>query len=220
MVMKRKGFTLIELVITVAIFLIVTVVGFGMTRDTLPRWRAHKAAEMFAGHVHMCRMIAIETGYECRILMSDYDDSPLTISAGNAGHYYVQLGDSSLNADTYDTLPTSLVSEEGDFDISEGSTNYLRNVSILEWDTISGPTASGSNTIVFSPRGFVTNPADDFNDGYITISFANKLAYAKGIDDVYQVQIARSGMTRTENPLMGGPFASGTPGTNPTSTSD
>ena len=42
-----RGFTLIELVLVVAIFLIVTILGFGMTRDTMPRYRAKKGALQF-----------------------------------------------------------------------------------------------------------------------------------------------------------------------------
>ena len=48
---KQRGFSLIELMIVVAIFSVLAVVGFGLTRDTLPRYRAYSAAEQFAGNV-------------------------------------------------------------------------------------------------------------------------------------------------------------------------
>jgi len=215
--LHRRGFTLVELCIVVAIFLVVTVLGFGLTRDTMPRYRAKKAATRFMGHVNLCRMIAIETNKECRILLSEYDSNPTDLEEDNKGLYYIQLGNKDLNADEFDTLPTEHVNEHGTWDLSSGSTNYARNVSIMEWDGITGPTSSGSNTIVFSPRGWVTNPSNNFSSGYITIQFVNKVAYADGINDIFKVQIARTGMTRLENPLMKEPYSDGTHGTSATS---
>ena len=90
----------------------------------------------------------------------------------------------------------------------------------MEWGTLTGTTGAGSDSIVFSPRGFVANPAADFDDGYITISFVNKVSYNRGIQDIYKVQIARSGMTRIENPLMGDRFPDDNHGTTRTSTAD
>jgi prepilin-type N-terminal cleavage/methylation domain-containing protein len=216
----QRGFTLIELVLVVAIFLVVTVIGFGMTRDTMPRYRAKKGALQFAGHVSMCRMLAIETNLECRILMADFDASPGNLSAGEKGKYFIQIGNKDLNADEFDTLPTDDINEKGTWDIGTGSTDKLRRVSIMEYETISGPSSAGSNSIVFSPRGFLTNPAGDFNDGYITISFVNKVAYSKGISDIFRVHIGRTGMTRIENPLMNDPYASSSPGTGATSSGE
>lgn len=220
MTRSRQGFTLIELMIVVAIFSILAVVGFGLTRETLPRYRAQSAAAQFAGNVAKCRMVAIRSGYECRILMSDYDDKPALLTSDNTGEYYIQLGNKSINSDEFETLPTSLMEVKGHFTIAKGSTDYKRNVSIMNWGTIGGTTGAGSDSIVFSPRGFIANPATDFNDGYITIRFVNKVAYADGTNDIYSVQIARSGMTRTVNPLMGDRYPDDNHGTDKASTSD
>ena len=130
------------------------------------------------------------------------------------------MGNKDLNADEFETLPTDDIGEQGTWDIGSGSKDKLRRVSIMEYETITGPSSAGSNSIVFSPRGFLTNPAGDFNDGYITISFVNKVAYSKGISDIFKVNIGRTGMTRIENPLMSDPYASGTPGASGTSTGE
>ena len=216
----RHGFSLIEMMIVVAIFSILAVVGFGSTRDTLPRYRTYSAAEQFAGNVATCRIAAIRSGYECRILMSDYDSKPGTLTADNTGEYYLQLGNKSIQSDEFDTLPTTLMEVHGHFSLAEGSTNYKRNVSIMDWGTINGTSGAGSDSIVFSPRGFVANPSSDFTDGYITIRFVNKVAYKDGISDIYKVQISRSGMTRIENPLMGERYPDDNHGTDRASTSD
>ena len=217
---RQRGFSLIELMIVVAIFSVLAVVGFGLTRDTLPRYRAYSAAEQFAGNVAKCRMVAIRSGYECRILMSDYDDDPSDLNGDNTGEYYLQLGNKNIQADDFETLPTSLMEVEGTFNLGAGSTHYKRNVSIMEWGTLTGTTGAGSDSIVFSPRGFISNPAADFDDGYITISFVNKVSYNRGIQDIYKVQIARSGMTRIENPLMGDRYPDDNHGTSTSSTAD
>ena len=109
---KQRGFSLIELMIVVAIFSVLAVVGFGLTRETLPRYRAYSAAEQFAGNVAKCRMVAIRSGYECRILMSDYDDDPTDLNGDNTGEYYLQLGNKNVQADDFETLPTSLMEVE------------------------------------------------------------------------------------------------------------
>jgi prepilin-type N-terminal cleavage/methylation domain-containing protein len=220
MLKTRHGFSLIEMMIVVAIFSVLAVIGFGSTRDTLPRYRTYSAAEQFKGNVATCRMAAIRSGYECRILMSDYDNKPATLTAENTGEYYLQLGNKSSQSDDFETLPTSLMEVNGHFSLAVGSTNYKRNVSIMDWGTINGTSGAGSDSIVFSPRGFIANPSSDFSDGYITIRFVNKVAYQDGISDIYKVQISRSGMTRIENPLMGDRYPDDNHGTDKASTSD
>jgi prepilin-type N-terminal cleavage/methylation domain-containing protein len=220
MLKTRHGFSLIEMMIVVAIFSVLAVIGFGSTRDTLPRYRTYSAAEQFKGNVATCRMAAIRSGYECRILMSDYDNKPATLTAENTGEYYLQLGNKSSQSDDFETLPTSLMEVNGHFSLAVGSTNYKRNVSIMDWGTINGTSGAGSDSIVFSPRGFIANPSSDFSDGYITIRFVNKVAYQDGINDIYKVQISRSGMTRIENPLMGDRYPDDNHGTDKASTSD
>ena len=220
MLKTRHGFSLIEMMIVVAIFSVLAVIGFGSTRDTLPRYRTYSAAEQFKGNVATCRMAAIRSGYECRILMSDYDNKPAILTAENTGEYYLQLGNKSSQSDDFETLPTSLMEVNGHFSLAVGSTNYKRNVSIMDWGTINGTSGAGSDSIVFSPRGFIANPSSDFSDGYITIRFVNKVAYQDGLNDIYKVQISRSGMTRIENPLMGDRYPDDNHGTDKASTSD
>ncbi len=63
---SRRGFTLIEMAITLAIISILTGWGIWMSQDLLPRWQTRSAAQEFAASVQQCRMIAIRAGVECR----------------------------------------------------------------------------------------------------------------------------------------------------------
>ena len=65
----------------------------------------------------------------------------------------------------------------------------------------------------------MANPAADFDDGYITISFVNKVSYNRGIQDIYKVQIALRNDADRE-PLMGDRFPDDNHGTTRTSTAD
>ena len=56
----------------------------------------------------------------------------------------------------------------------------------MEWEP-DGTTGAGP--FHRPPRGFVANPAADFDDGYITISFVNRSVQPRH-QDIYKVQIA------------------------------
>ncbi len=200
----RAGFTLIELLITVSIIGVITAVGWGLVDDLLPRYRARQAALDFAAAVDMARTKAIFDGVEYRIWMVDFDNALGNADMANYGEYWIQAGNSSAGSSAWDTLPVDGNGDgfqsEGSVVISQGGEDAIPGVSIAQWDTISGPSSSSStDCIVFSPRGWVTNQNSDFSDnGYITIEFVNKEAYAKGLTEIYYVRIARGGFARVD----------------------
>ena len=69
----RKGFTLLEMVIVLAIVMILTAWGMFMSRDMLPRYRTRDAAMTFAKYVELCQNLAVRSNKECSILMVDFD---------------------------------------------------------------------------------------------------------------------------------------------------
>ena len=197
--------------IVLAIFVVLTTIGFATTRDLIPRNKARRAALQFQSNVYLCRNLAVQSGRECRILLVDYDAGLGTDANANAGAYWVQLGDDTKNSSLWDTLPLDADADgtdddqgEGIVDLAPGSDDYMRFVSIARWDDIGGPGTGNANAIVFDSRGFVSNPNADFSragDGYLHVSFVNKKAYVEGIADVYSVRIARSGMVRVDPEL-------------------
>jgi prepilin-type N-terminal cleavage/methylation domain-containing protein len=206
---QRHGFTLIEMAITLAIISVLTAWGMWASQDLIPRWRTRAAAQEFSARVQKCRMLAIRSGVECRVLLVDYDTSLDDLEVENVGEYQLSLGNKYSNSDTWDLLPPDSYQDgsdddqsEANFDISPNGNDPKRRVSIADWGdgTLGGPGTGNSNAIVFDARGYVSNPSSDFSgEGNITVTFVNKLARSRGLQEDFIVLIGRSGMIRLDN---------------------
>ena len=126
----------------------------------------------------------------------------------NQGKYILYVGNKSTNSSSWDLMPGDLYDNSADddssqatIDISKSGNHHKIKVSIGDWgSSIGGPYTGNKDCIVFSPRGWVLNPASDFNgQGFIEITFVNKVARSTGVNHDYIVMIARSGMTRIDN---------------------
>ena len=70
----------------------------------------------------------------------------------------------------------------------------------LGW--IHGPGSGNADSIVFSPRGWLRNPAEDFNaQGYLELVLTNQAAGRKGVNDQVKVLVSRAGMVRMHSTL-------------------
>jgi prepilin-type N-terminal cleavage/methylation domain-containing protein len=202
----RSGFTLIELMIVVALIMILTAIGIGMSTDLIPRFRTRQAAKTFASKVNQCRALAIRSGKECSVWLLAADSSLTNLDA-NDGEYWVGLGDKNRDSSTWDYLPVDTETGGSDSDQSDGIIDigdkdgqfYQRRVGIAQWSTLGGPGTGNTDRIVFGPRGFVTNPASDFGAlGTIDVVFVNKVARANDFTEDWTVKISRTGMTRID----------------------
>jgi len=206
---SRRGFTMIEMAITIGIIGILTGLGIAVSSSMAPTWRTRAAAMEFSAHVQQCRSLAVRANTECRILLVDYDTSVSDAEADNIGEYWIALGNRSNNSTTWDILPVDSEVDGNDDDTSMGKINlskdsdgYKRYVSIDDWGDgyIGGPNYGNNNAIVFGPRGFLTNPVTDFTgEGYIEVTFVNKHARSRGVQEDFIVKIARSGMARIDS---------------------
>jgi type II secretory pathway pseudopilin PulG len=208
----RSAFSFIEIVLVVAIVTIISVIGYGSIQALLPRYRTRQAALSFASMADQLRTMAIVNNREYRIYLDSYD--PFAFEAGSepAGIYWLQAGNRASGSTSWDTLPLDADDgsddswSEGRVDISKGGEDEIPGVSIVPWAVIVGPNhgagaASNNDAIVFSPRGWVTNPNSDFGsygDGYIRVEFLNKRAYREGRTEIYAVRIARTGFARVD----------------------
>jgi prepilin-type N-terminal cleavage/methylation domain-containing protein len=223
----RRGFTLIEVMIVVAIMSVLTAIGFVIARDIIPQYRTRGAAMDFANWVSTCRTTAIQTGRQCRILLVDHDPDLVDLD-DNLGSYLVQVEVAPIGGgtvtDAWDTMPIDTVTDTvdneaatGTIDLSTGQTRQ-RRVAIDQWDAIGGPGVGNNNAIVFDSRGFVANPPGDFRDGKISVTFVNKVAESRSAPDRWTVNISRAGVaqldssrrTADDNFTMGGGTATST----------
>lgn len=230
---SRRGFTLLELAIVVALIGILTAIGIIMSNDMLPRYRTRAAALQFQAKAQQCRAAAIRSGRECIIRFLDTDSS-LTDLTSNTGVYWIALGNRNRNSTTWDYLPANtgtadIDASQGQVDIGDSTgPHYWRRVGIAPLNT--SPQATGyctgtENCIVFGPRGFVTNSdggagsgGGSWNsNGYIPVTFVNKVARAEGRIDDYTARVTRSGMVRVDpsqndtlNTLSSGTLSSST----------
>lgn len=205
---RRSGFTLLELAVVIAMVLILTSVGIGALREQLPRWRTRQAAQTFASLVQQCRGMAVQANVECSIFLVSAD-ADLGNPTDPGGEYWVGLGNRSSGSTTWDYLPADRLAEGADNDTSQGIVDlgdragnyYARNVGIDTWTPLTGPGVGNNNRIVISPRGFVSNPAGDFDArGTIPITFVNKLARHEGrLDEDWIVSVTRGGVVRVDD---------------------
>ena len=205
---SNKGFTLLEIAVVVMVVGILASLAVISGESLMPNVRTRSAAKQFAKYVDHLRMTALRNNRETRICMDSYDSAPATLSSANKGQYTLYIGDKSLNSASWDTLPGDFYdnnvdddSTTGVIDISKTGKHFAAKVSIADWGSdIGGPYTGNSNCIVFSPRGWVLNPASDFNSmGFIEITFVNKVARSNGLNHDYIVMISRTGFTRIDN---------------------
>ena len=86
--------------------------------------------------------------------------------------------------------------------LGDAGNQRAADVCLKAWGTLLGPGTGNSNAVVFSPRGWVTNPGSDFaSSGYIEFTLANQQATRKGLTDEVSVVVFRSGMIRLVSAL-------------------
>lgn len=198
---SRRGVTLLEIAIVVAIIGILAGIAGTMLTEQLPSWRTRRAARELSAALTQCRQLAIAHGVEFRVRLGTADPD-LSGDSSSVGVYYIERGNASVNSTAWDILPwdmdgTGTQVGEGTVVLSEGGEDALRGVSLAPWNPITG--VSGDD-IVFSPRGWLVNPVSDFNgEGYIEVTFVNKPARLRGVTDEWTVMVSRGGLVRMES---------------------
>lgn len=193
----RRGVTLIEIAIVVAILGIVAAMGASLLTSGLPSWRTRRGARELTSAISMCRQTAIALNTRCRIRLSAFD-SDLDGTSGNVGAYFVEVEHDG----TWDILPVddpgiAGVVGEGTVVLSKDGEDELLGVSLKEWSPLTG---EDGDDIVFDARGWLQNPTSDFDaDGYITVTFVNKPARRRSDTDEWNVKVSRGGLVRMES---------------------
>ena len=205
---RTGGFTLIEVLMVISLVTVLAALGFGTTHDQMPRYRLIQASKGLKGDLMTLRNLAVETGRETRLVLTQAAEG--CDEAGNyGGRWRKEIGDSSRRANSWEQLPPDAEDDgtddditEGEVDLGDGGNRKARDVCLKEWSDIRGPGTGNADAIVFSPRGWLTNPASDFDGtGHLVVELANGAAARQGVDDRVRVMIARSGMVRLHSTL-------------------
>ncbi len=208
----RRGVTLVEIAIVVAIIGVLAAIGAGLLTELIPSWRARRAALDFQAHAESARAMAVADNVQYRVYFTETDADPAS-GALNYGEYWVQRGDEPSHSTAWDTLPVDMsgtdnMQEEGHVNIQKDQEDSLPGVSLRTPDAALAGVDTWGDSLVFNPRGQLDNPASDFAcdanndgsvDGYFCVTFVNKKALAKGRTDSWTVVVSRAGMTRMQH---------------------
>ena len=202
---RRAGFSLLELVVVLAIILIAALIGAGSIQPYLPRFRMVSVAKRMQSDLRMLQSLAMQTGRQARMrLVAPVGDCGDHGAWG--GGWVKELGNRSAGSTDWDVLPPDALADGRDddqstgvYDFSDGGNHPARNVCLNEWDAIAGPGAGSADSLVFSPRGSLANPVTDFPDGTIRITLSNQAAAREGVTDQVHVVVSAAGWTGLES---------------------
>lgn len=211
---QRRGVTMIEIAIVLAIIAIMAGMAAGSLMPLLPSWRTREAANEFASAIGLARQRAMAEGVQYRVRVEATDEEAGT-DTPSIGGWSIAAANPADSAAAWDVLPL----EDGGVDdiqgdgmriISKGVDDALPGVSILP---LAEPVPT-DNALIFDSRGFLANGIDELNtNGTIAVVFINKPAALEGKPDDWTVCISRSGMVRassSRNPTCSGVFGTST----------
>jgi prepilin-type N-terminal cleavage/methylation domain-containing protein len=196
----RSGHTLLELTVAIAIVGIVAGIGWTAIQNEVDRFRMMKAARLLQSDLQSLRALAITTNRETRIHFIAAD-AALSVDEDQVGEWTLQAGNRSTNSTVWDTLPIdddNADGSQGERSLSVGGLDETPHVSLAPWPALVGPGTDNADAIVFSPRGWVSNPATDFADGYVALRIVDKRGQARGEAGEAVVRLSRGGLSRLE----------------------
>jgi len=98
--MRSRGFTLVELVVTIAVLAIVLAIAAPSFQGMIERWRARQAAESLSSTLYYARSEAIRRGGNVTVggLGGDWNSGWVVTDGGNVLQQYETPGNLTINA--------------------------------------------------------------------------------------------------------------------------
>lgn len=216
---RPRGFTLIELVITIAIFSAIAALAAWGGKGVIPMWQTRAMAYKLQSDLVKCRALALQNGNYCRVKLTGETSTSWSNTKVGAGKWQVQYcntrsGDIYEDGSCWDTLPidapdTSFTLKgEGTIDMGDKNNDYYAKwTSIngfggldnaqqdLQWMTIS----ANDDAIVFDYRGRCVNPSTNYGEpdagNRIYVNVVNKFRKeTDGVMECYTVKVGRTGV--------------------------
>lgn len=158
------------MIVVVILGVLAALAGSSLTA-LMGRYRMNGAAREFLKQVETCRVSAISENREYALRLLEFDPNPLDGDhRANVGSYEVLRGDTFRGSSSWERVTDGL----HEFN---GGPGAWTGVSIEPWPALAGPPAQAiPDSIVFSPRGVLSNAPTDFVGGVIRVVFRNKSA--------------------------------------------
>ncbi len=197
----RAGHTLVELAVALSILGILAGMGWSSMQGEVDRFRMMQATRLLHSDLQSLRALAISSSRETRLFFLAAD-AALDPADVQVGEWLLQAGNRSTGSNEWDTLPIDLNGEAnnsmGERSLDPDGANEAPHISLAPWPALDGPGTGNADAIVFSPRGWVTNPVSDFTDGFVALRIVDKRALGRGETIEATVRISRGGLARIE----------------------
>lgn len=197
---------------------VLVALGYTTSRGQVTQFRLMQSARLLHSDIQGLRSMAIATNRQTRLVLLEAD-AALDPYEAQQGEWLCQVGNRSSASTEWDTLPINkgevVDDTQGERSLAEDGANESKGISLAPWPPLTGPGTGNADAIVFSPRGWVDNPASDFTDGYIVLELVNKLGVDDGGDKRVAVRLSRGGLVRLEtseaNTVASGSVGTGNP---------
>jgi prepilin-type N-terminal cleavage/methylation domain-containing protein len=166
-VMKRQGFTLIELIATMVIAGILAAIAIPGFSRWLPNYRLRGAARDVYSNLQLAKMEAIKIRGECAVEFHP-DDGSYKVVSGGADRIYSTLGDNvEIKTVTLSAYKSGVGYGHGE--ATEKAT--------IGGGTIGDDISFNGDTVVFNSRGMINSNAG----GYVYIENERDASFAIGV---------------------------------------
>ncbi|RLC28461.1 MAG: prepilin-type cleavage/methylation domain-containing protein [Deltaproteobacteria bacterium] len=162
---RQGGFTLVELMVVIAVIAILAATAVPAMVNWLPGYRLKKAARDLYGNMQLAKVTAIRNNADCAIVFSAGTDEYFVCSDSGADSTWSTVADNTvLKRMSLSDLPSGIRYGWGN-----ATTNATSGGGALPGDNIS----FNNNVLVFNSRGIC-------NSGYAYIDNSENMSFAVG----------------------------------------